>query len=232
MDATIYGGSAADPVASDQTVRMVFLDTVRTGDDRDKDVKGTRRLYREQFDSVAERFVEPLRDDRPLWLLSHIPAWSLKGKLEPSVVLEALGGSKLEMERISLAAASHVHRFNLVDPGAAGALQFVVGNGGVALSGKDEDLVCKQDEVTWTPVGGKERKEDWAGVRTSNFGYMQASFAVTDGEVSADYHAPMLDSTGAPAPSLEVACTGDGSDWSRISCPSFTTGPGPPRCVP
>ena len=236
IDATLYGGNAASPVPSDQTVRMVFLDTVRTGDDRDQDLKGTRRLYRESFDRVAERFVAPLADERPVWLFSHIPAWSLKKDFEATILLEALGGSELDahLDRIPLAAAAHVHRFNLVNPGMGnpgGPVQFVAGNGGVALSGSDGDLVCKQDEVAWTPAGGKERDEDWAGVRTSNFGYLLASFALSAGKVSADYRAPIFDATGTPAPNLEVACTGNGSDWSRLSCPAFTTGAGTPQCA-
>jgi hypothetical protein len=237
MDATIVGGSIANPVTSGEKVRMVFLDTVRTGDDRDKDKKATEKYYRRNFDTVAMSFVEPLRDDRPIWLLSHIPIYSMKKKLEPTIVLEALGGSKLDrhLDRIALAAAAHVHRFNLVNPGmgnpATGPVQFVAGNGGVALSGSDEDLVCKRDEVKWTPAGGDEREEEWTGVRTSNFGYMLASFAVNTGEVTADYRAPMFDSAGAPDPTLDVACSGDGSDWSRLSCPSFTTGSGAPQCM-
>jgi hypothetical protein len=226
IDATIHG--------SDETVRLVFLDTVRTGDERDRDQKGTRRLYRESFDRLAERFVAPLPDERPVWLLSHIPAWSMKKDLEPTILLEALGGSKLDahLDRIPLAAASHVHRFNLVNPGVGnpgGPVQFVVGNGGVALSGSDEDLVCKRSKVDWTPAGGDEREETWAGLRTSNFGYLLASFEV-GAEASADYRAPMLDATGAPAPDLDVACTGTAG--SALTCPAFTTGTGAPQCAP
>lgn len=242
MDATIYGGSAVNPVASGEKVRLVMIDTVRTGDDRDKDVAGTRKRYKENFDTVAKEFVEPLTDDRPVWLLGHIPPYGMKSKFAPTVVLEALDGSKLEkhISRIRLAAAAHIHRFNLVNPGTgnpavAGPVQFVVGNAGVALSGPaGDDLVCKRDEVKWTPDGGKRRKEKWAGVRTSNFGYMIASFSAdnADGPVTADYRAAMFSLSGEPNSSLEVACTGDNRHWSRISCPSFKeTKHGAPKCV-
>lgn len=175
MDATIFGGSAAKPVASGETVRLVFTDTVRTGDDRDKDKKDTRKYYKKNFDAVATRFVEPVTDDRPIWLLGHIPPYGMKKDFEPTIVLEALGGSKLEehLPRVRLAAAAHIHRFNLVNagmgnPAVAGPVQFVAGNSGVALSGTaGDDLVCDRDDVEWTPDDGDEREEKWVGVRTS-----------------------------------------------------------------
>lgn len=241
VDATIFGGSAANPVASGETVRLIFLDTVRTGDDRDKDRADTRKQYKKNFDAVAARFVESSTDDRPIWLLGHIPPYGMKKDFEPTIVLEALGGSKLEkhLSRVRLAAAAHIHRFNLVNaamgnPAAAGPVQFVAGNGGVALSGPaGDDLVCERGKVKWTPDGGERRQEKWVGVRTSNFGYMITSFSVdADGRVTADYRAPMFDLSGAPDPSLEVACYGGGDDWSRLSCPSFVkTESGAPKCA-
>jgi hypothetical protein len=239
LDATLFGGTSAAPVASDRKVRLVFLDTVRTGDDRDQHKKRTARYYRQHFDTVAERFVEPLADDRPVWLMSHIPIYSMKADLEPTVVLEALGGSKLDrhLSQVRLTAAAHVHRFNLINPGtgnpATGPVQWVVGNGGVALSGSDDELVCERDDVKWEPAGGDEREDKWVGLRTSEFGYMPTRFEVAaDRQVRADYRAPMFDQQGKPAPALEVACTGDAGDWSRLSCPSFTAAAsGAPRCA-
>ncbi len=241
MDATIYGGSAANPVASGETVRLVFLDTVRTGDDRDNETDDTRKYYRQNFNAVAQRFVAPLTDARPIWLLGHMPPYGMKAEFEPNVVTEALGGSKLadHLPRVRLAAAAHIHRFNLVNagmgnPAAAGPVQFVAGNSGVALSGSDvEELVCDRDDVEWTPDDGEEQEEKWVGVRTSTLGYMIASFSVNaDNRVTADYRAPMFDSKGDPDRSLDVACSGDRSDWSRLSCPSFTkTESGTPECA-
>lgn len=71
------------------------------------------------------------------------------------------------------------------------------------------------------------------GGGTHLYGYMIASFSVNaDDRVTADYRAPMFDLSGAPDPRLEVACSGDRSDWSRLSCPSFTkTASDTPKCA-
>ncbi|NGZ28112.1 MAG: hypothetical protein G8345_14630 [Magnetococcales bacterium] len=180
LNATVY---TSDKQPTQTNSRLVVMDMVRTGDERDRDKVVSKNLYASQFDTIAGTYA---KGDRPLWLLTHIPMVSLKGDIfEDTVVMDAVMASQMnaKLDQSPLTVAAHVHEFQLINamagnPTAKRPLQYIAGNGGVSLSGKKKNQdACMQPTVTWTPIGGTaEVSENWYGRHRGGFGYFRASF--------------------------------------------------------
>ena len=183
FDARAYQGTLEDAKWGDQKIRMVVLDTVRTGDARDAHAKQSKKKYAQVFDRVEKEFAH---GDQPLWILSHIPIYSLNGtNFKTTVMLDALNDSKLskQLSKLKMTLAAHRHEALLINPGAGnpatnGPVQYAAGHGGVTLSGKSRtQLACDLAEVEWKPIGKKkEAAMSWAALRRPNWGYLKADF--------------------------------------------------------
>jgi len=224
-------------VVTNHSVRLAFLDTVRTGDRRDDERDLTLELYKGALDSINTQAVENLPDNRPVWIMSHIPAYGVKKDFQPMVVLQALEESSLKknLSKVSLLGAAHIHLFGLINggmgnPNNSGPFQFVVGNGGVALNKNGgKKLRCKRDSV--------DDYGEWAGLKWAKLGYLHARFEVNNngdnkGNVTkATYEIPFFsEKTGKPVKTA-VKCQSSDSDLARIYCADLKkTGSGTPAC--
>lgn len=209
VDAVVYGGSVSKPVPTQKQLRMVLLDTVRTGDNRDKDPKETEKLYKKQFSTVAKTL---LSTEKPAWIFQHIPVYELnskKGKLEEDgTMTQALEKSDLQANRAGLAvvASAHLHKLNLIRADLQ-PTQITVGNGGVALSGTPGSQCQVQG------------KAGLLGMQSSRFGYLHARFAVTGEQVEATYELPLFKPAwGTVQEEQKVTCTGQGNQLFQPVC--------------
>ena len=211
-DAVVYGGSVAQPLPTPQRVRLILMDTVRTGDRRDQQPEVTKKLYQEQFDQMARDFVQPLPADQSAWIFSHIPfyEWHLKkSKQADSVVTEALRASRLHdyLAKIALVTSAHDHQFNLIQAPAQ-PTQMIVGNGGVALSGRPGTRCEMNGEAGLT------------GMQAIHFGYLHVRFMVDNTHIQAQYAMPLFKPEPGPLQeALRVTCTGEGKNLFRPICP-------------
>jgi len=234
LDATIYGGTKKKPVVTNQRVRLAFLDTVRTGDARDVEQDLTRTLYKSALDLIDTQAVENLPDNRPVWIMSHIPAYGVKKGFEPTVVLQALEKStiKKNLSKVSMLGAAHIHLFGLINGGVgnantSGPFQFVVGNGGVVLNKNGgKELSCQESSV--------DTYGEWAGLKLAKLGYLYTHFDVKNkGQVTnATYEIPFFDEkTGDPI-KTKVKCQGSNKDLRAIYCADFKeASSGTPACI-
>lgn len=224
FDAVITGGTARKPIYSNDKVRLVFMDTVRTGDSRDKEAPESVALYTRHFNTIALRYVQPLTGTETAWIMGHIPAYAIKKmnlpmgeKANGTDVLSALQESDLakDLEKVSLFNSAHVHQYNMVPfPDGKGTTQIVVGNGGVALSGRKGDTLCYLPD---SPSG-------WQGIQTANFGYLHAKFSVGENnKVTASYDMPFFKAKWGDAKEMmRVTCSGDADSPTRMLCPDFS----------
>ncbi|MBF0462775.1 MAG: hypothetical protein HQL87_15470, partial [Magnetococcales bacterium] len=221
-DAVVYGGSVAQPVPTPQRVRLILMDTVRTGDRRDQQPEVTKKLYQEQFDQMARDFVQPLPADQPAWIFSHMPFYGLhlkRSKRADSVMTEALRASRLQehLAKIALVTSAHDHQFNLIQAPAQ-PTQVIVGNGGVALSGQPG---------TRCELSGAA---DLSGMQAIHFGYLHVRFTVDSTHVQAQYAMPLFRPEPGPLQeALRVTCTGEDRHLFQPVCPK---GPKLSTCLP
>ncbi|MBF0613179.1 MAG: hypothetical protein G8345_14635 [Magnetococcales bacterium] len=234
LDATIYSSPDKPQKVG---ARLVVMDTVRTGDERDKSPTTSKQLYAAQFDRVASQYASTLPKNHPIWLLTHIPMANIsKDDIKDTVVIDAINASQLakQINKSSLTVAAHIHEFQLVNanagnPSSLRPLQYVVGNGGVILSGKkDYQTKCSSENVSWTPIGEQSKvTEPWLDQQRGNYGYFLASFD-KDGNGTLDPQFYDLNSDKWNDDKT-VTCQSSGKDGS-VSCsylPKFTT---PPKC--
>ncbi|MBF0184146.1 MAG: metallophosphoesterase [Magnetococcales bacterium] len=211
FDALAYGGSFAQPVASQQAIRLILLDRVRTGDGRDKDPGTTQALYTAQNRQVAQQWLHTLNRNHPAWLLQHIPSYELnkKGKIESSLFSKALQDalSPAELQQVALLVSAHLHHYELAKEDDKHPLQVTVGNGGVALSGS-LDKRCQ-----WSNSGDK------SALQAVQFGFLSVRFTVEGGSVNASYQMPLF--RAAPG-SLQAD--------SPMVCPGKKEAPAVPDC--
>ncbi|MEO5349202.1 MAG: metallophosphoesterase [Magnetococcus sp. YQC-3] len=206
FDAVVYGGTPAKPVVTQKQVRMVMMDTVRTGDGRDKNPQESAKIYQKQFDLVAKNLTSA---EKPLWIFEHIPAYELtkKEKLDDdSALFKGLQQSSLQAApgKPSVITSAHLHQLSLVRAGS-GPLQMTVGNGGVALT-----------PVNNCAVAGKA---DLLGVHASYFGYLHTRFMVNGGQVQAKYEMPLFKSEAGPLQeALKITCTGEANQPFQPVC--------------
>lgn len=234
FDARSYEGTFDNAQWGDQLVRMVVLDTVRTGDSRDNDAEETKKKYTNVFDDVEKRF---MHGDTPLWILSHIPIYSMNGdKFKSTVVLDALNDSKLneQLSKVKMAVAAHRHEALLVNPNMGnpateGPIQYVAGHGGVALSGNSRtQLACDLANVGWTPIGKDEddveSETTWAVLRRPNWGYVKANFRGGNSRFSMQFYSLKQDKWYGDA---TVNCSSDVK--GQFLCPYLPRG-NPIKC--
>lgn len=184
IDAKIYDKERM----TDKEVRLVVMDTVRTGDDRDRQCLDSKVLYEKQFDEVNRFVVQSTEGpQKPVWLLSHMPFYNVKGgKFRDTVLLDALLGSDLEssLDKIAISFASHRHLFQFYSMKLDGLIdkplaQYVIGNSGIGLSEMNEatEPVCQSRPFCWSPVGGGAAKQPDAFVlQQRKFGYLLVDF--------------------------------------------------------
>ncbi|MEO5362826.1 MAG: hypothetical protein H7838_04295 [Magnetococcus sp. DMHC-8] len=220
MDALVHGSSATKPAKTARRVRLILLDTVRTGDGRDKSPDDTKKLYKHMFDTVAREFVHELPADQPAWLFEHIPAYELdtkKGEVDHNVVTKALHDSRLQADlaKVAMVNSAHLHQFSLIRTNAK-PTQITVGDGGVALSGHPGSS-CE--------VAGKE---DLLGMQSIHFGYLHARLTVENTEVKARYEIPLFrPEPGTLQEARRIVCTGDSKNPLRPVCQKV---PSQPAC--
>lgn len=210
MDAVVYGGGVSKPVPTQKQVRMIFLDTVRTGDNRDSDPKKSEALYKEQFDLVAKKWVS---GEKPAWLFQHIPVYELnkKGKLEEDgTMIQALQRAQWQsgLSHVAMVASAHLHQLNVIRADQQ-PTQVTVGNGGVALSGRPGSQ-CRA-----------EGKSGLFGLQSSRFGYLNVRFALRGEQVEATYELPLFKPVWGPLQEEQrITCTGQGDQLFRPVCPT------------
>ncbi|MBF0611611.1 MAG: hypothetical protein G8345_11055 [Magnetococcales bacterium] len=182
LDATVYHDNAA---LAGETYRLLIMDTVRTGDDRDQLCHETKSLYQQQFSLMEKAYRNPTKiDSSRILLLSHMPLYvTKKGKLEDTILLDALYDSNLfpSLDRGLMAIASHRHQFQLHQslPDDHNKIShYVIGNSGIALSPLKEFNV-QNLSFCWSPVVADETKTlDALVMQESKFGYLMAEFNI------------------------------------------------------
>jgi len=227
FEARPYHGELNSGRWGEQAITIVVLDTVRTGDDRDRRALESREKYTEVLDRVADSFLP--RSTSPVWILSHIPIYSLnRTEFKSTVMLDALNESKLreQWSRVALVLSGHRHEALLVhhdvgNPAVRGPVQYSAGNAGVELSGDSgTQLACDMATVGWTPIGKEEPSSaTWAVLRRPNHGYFRATFDREGVHAAMKFYSLNQDQ-GYDDPTLN--CRSDRS--GRFSCPYLPEG--------
>jgi len=232
FEARPYHGEPGSGRWGEQAITIVALDTVRTGDDRDLRPLESREKYTEALDRIADEFLP--RSTSPVWILSHIPIYSLNGgEFKSTVMLDALNESKLlpELSRVALVLSGHRHEALRVhpdvgNPAVQGPVQYSAGNAGVELSGSSgTQLACDLATFGWTPIGKAEPSSaTWAVLRRPNHGYFRATFDPEGADAAMKFYSLKQDQ-GYDDPTLN--CHSDRS--GRFLCPYLPEG-GEIRC--
>ncbi len=219
-----------DGMLGNGTVRIVVLDTIKRGDGSDGNANKIVKRYKKQLNNVRKRYVKGAGDDTMVWLISHVPLFSLNGtEFKAHQMLDALNRSKLRkkksMKKVPLMISGHRHEFELVNaeagnPGSARPIQYVVGNSGVLLSGKANlQLLCDAAKVHWTPTGEDgETTENWIVMRRPTFGYLEGNATGEDFGIGFDMHFynPANEDWWEDA---TVSCHSDQANAGRFVCP-------------
>lgn len=234
LDATYY--SHGQPVKG-SGVRLVVMDTVRTGDSRDKEPEESAKLYGQQFDAVEKNYVKTLGKNQPFWLFTHIPMASTSSyKFNDTVVMDGLNRSDLakSMPHSPLTVAAHHHEFELINPQAGnptdqGPVQYVMGNGGVALSGHPEyEETCKRLDISWSPLdGSKKMTATWVDESRPNFGYLLTTLDISGaGQLTPRFYDLANQTWTATDATVNCMVQADG----QVYCPYLPEDKNTPHC--
>ena len=188
------------------------------------DLRGCKNAY----DHITDKL---MASEQPLWILSHIPIYSLNGaKFKATFMLDALNESKLHkhLPQIAMTIAAHRHEALLVNPNMGnpatkGPIQYATGHAGVMLSGDSEDqLACDLAKVKWKPIGQNDDEKDskarWLVLRRPNHGYLKADFRGGQARFWMNFYSVAQNQWYRDA---TVNCNGDAS--GRFACPYLPT---------
>lgn len=250
LDARSYSGTASHGLWQGDIIRLVFMDAAQRGSSRpvvkDDELDQARAIsehYRDQFNRINDRFVIGDPQKKVIWFFSHMPLFSLNGsEFKSHALIDALLESRLNdnISAVSMAIAGHRHEFELVNaqagnPARQRPVQYVVGNGGVVLSGKNSSKdggqkPCENADAVWTSVmDDKQKTESWAVLRRPNFGYLRVD--ARGGNWRSEYDMVFYSAKDEKwMRDASVSCYSDNTNPGRIFCPWLPKDNSTPVC--